>query len=56
VAGRQFAFAAGETLHTENSHKFTVARFAALAGAAGWRIERQWASEAPAFGVVLLRA
>ncbi|WP_293907179.1 ergothioneine biosynthesis protein EgtB [Phenylobacterium sp.] len=56
VAGRAFHFAAGETLHTENSHKFTLDGFARLAASAGWTLERQWASEAPAFGMVLLRA
>ena len=56
VAGRRFHFAAGETLHTENSHKFTLDGFAALAAAAGWRLERKWASAHPAFAVVLLRA
>ena len=35
VAGRSFAFAKGETIHTENSAKFTVARFAELAEKAG---------------------
>jgi dimethylhistidine N-methyltransferase len=56
VAGRRFHFAAGETLHTENSHKFTVEGFASLAQAAGWRLERRWVSAHPAFAVVLLRA
>lgn len=56
VAGRAFQFAAGETLHTENSCKFTVEGFARLAVSAGWRLEREWVSPAPAFAVVLLRA
>ncbi len=56
VAGRAFRFAAGETLHTENSHKFTLEGFAGLAASAGWQVEQQWASAAPAFGMVLLRA
>ena len=55
VASQAFRFAAGETIHTENSYKFTPARLADLAAAAGWRVERQWASEDPAFGIVLLR-
>jgi dimethylhistidine N-methyltransferase len=55
AAGRCFRFAAGETLHTENSYKFTVTGFARLAEAAGWRIERRWASAHPAFAVVMLR-
>jgi probable methyltransferase len=56
VAGQRFAFEMGETIHTENSHKFTPASFAALAARAGWSIEQQWLSDAPAFGVFLLRA
>src|SRR5262249_32612146 len=36
VAGRTVAFRSGETIHTENSYKYTPARFAALARRAGW--------------------
>ena len=57
VAGRRpSAFARGETIHTENSYKFTVARFAALAEKAGWTLEASWLSEEPAFAVVSLMA
>jgi len=56
VVGRPFHFRAGETLHTENSHKFTVQRFAALAAEAGWRLEESWVSPEPAFAEVLLRS
>jgi dimethylhistidine N-methyltransferase len=55
LAGRVFAFAAGETLHTENSYKFTLEGFAELAARAGWRLEREWVSATPAFAMVLLR-
>jgi dimethylhistidine N-methyltransferase len=56
IAGRVFAFAAGETLHTENSYKFTLEGFGELAAKAGWRLERKWVSATPAFAIVLLRA
>ncbi|MBI1197537.1 MAG: L-histidine N(alpha)-methyltransferase [Phenylobacterium sp.] len=56
AAGRSFHFAAGETLHTENSCKFTVERLAALADQAGWDLEQDWVSASPAFAIVLLRA
>ncbi|HEY9236979.1 MAG TPA: L-histidine N(alpha)-methyltransferase, partial [Phenylobacterium sp.] len=56
VAGRVFRFAAGETIHTENSYKFTVEGFGRLAAQAGWKLERAWESAAPSFAVVLLRA
>jgi dimethylhistidine N-methyltransferase len=55
VAGRCYDFAEGETIHTENSRKYTVRQFAALAARAGWRMERSWQSTNPAYGVVLLR-
>ena len=56
VAGRTVRFAAGETLHTENSCKFTVEGFARLAAKAGWTLEASWLSENPAFAVVSLIA
>ena len=56
VAGRNFTFAKGETIHTENSAKFTVERFAGLAEKAGWTLEASWLSEEPAFAVVSLIA
>ena len=55
VAGATFTFKTGETLHTENSHKFTVKRLGDLARAAGWTLEREWVSAHPAFAIVLLR-
>ncbi len=57
VAGRPFAFRAGETLHTENSAKTTVEVFSARAAEAGWATMREWRSPQPfAFALVLLRA
>ncbi|MBS0360484.1 MAG: ergothioneine biosynthesis protein EgtB [Proteobacteria bacterium] len=56
VAGRTFRFAAGETIHTENSCKFTVDGFANLAAGAGWTLEARWVSPDPAFAVVSLMA
>lgn len=54
IAGRQFQFEPGETVHTENSYKYDVERFVRLATAAGWRVERHWVSPEPAFAVFLL--
>jgi dimethylhistidine N-methyltransferase len=36
VAGKTFEFRAGETIHTENSYKFTIKSFGALVRGAGW--------------------
>jgi len=55
VAGRSFRFAAGETIHTENSCKYSLPEFARLAATAGWRAERSWTDEGGLFGVVWLR-
>jgi len=55
VGGRSFHFAAGESLHTENSHKFTVEGFRALADSSGWRLARSWVSPAPEFAIFLLK-
>jgi len=56
VAGRRFNFAAGDTLHTENSYKFTVESLERLAQRAGWRPGRRWISADPGFALLLLQA
>ncbi|MGN6365363.1 ergothioneine biosynthesis protein EgtB [Asticcacaulis taihuensis] len=56
AAGHTFAFKAGERFHTENSHKFTPASLTRLAADSGWKIERQWISPAPEFGIFSLGA
>jgi dimethylhistidine N-methyltransferase len=55
AVGHAFAFKAGESLHTENSHKFTGASLAALAQLASWSVAREWLSAAPQFAVYVLR-
>ena len=55
VLGRTFAFGAGERIHTENSHKYTVAEFQALAESAGWRPVKAWTDMAKLFSLHLLR-
>ena len=55
VGDRRFPIREGETIHTENSYKFTETGFAALAERAGWRIGDAWISADPAFAVFLLQ-
>jgi dimethylhistidine N-methyltransferase len=55
IGADRFAFVKSETIHTENSHKYTMERFAALAASGGWTVERIWESESPEYAVVLLR-
>lgn len=53
VAGRRYDFAKGETIHTENSHKYTVESFGEMARAAGFRQERVWTDPQGRFSVHL---
>jgi dimethylhistidine N-methyltransferase len=55
VAGRSFTFAKGETIHTENSYKYTVDSFRALAGEAGWRPVATWTDANDYFAVHALK-
>jgi len=55
AAGRTFSLVRGETIHTENSYKYTEEGFADLAMRAGWRVAGRWTSPAPAFAVFLLK-
>ncbi|MCB1669629.1 MAG: L-histidine N(alpha)-methyltransferase [Gammaproteobacteria bacterium] len=47
-------FNQGESIHTENSYKYTPEEFTALAGNAGWRISREWMADKNLFSVFLL--
>ena len=42
AAGRSFEFEEGESVHTENSYKYTVEGFRALARRAGWAPQAVW--------------
>ncbi len=55
VLGRDFAFAAGERIHTENSHKYSVDEFQALAHSAGWTPVQSWTDADRLFSLHLLR-
>jgi dimethylhistidine N-methyltransferase len=54
VAGRHFAFAEGESIHTENSHKYTLDGFAELAARGGWLTRERWVDDGELFSVHLL--
>ncbi|HMN71059.1 MAG TPA: L-histidine N(alpha)-methyltransferase [Rhodoblastus sp.] len=56
VAGRAFSFAAGETIHTENSHKYGLDDFDDLARGAGWRPLETFVDDDSLFSVRLLEA
>ncbi|RAI02133.1 L-histidine N(alpha)-methyltransferase [Acuticoccus sediminis] len=54
VGDRTAEFAAGETIHTESSRKFTRRSLEALCGSAGWRIADFLSDDAEMFGVAVL--
>ena len=56
VSGRAFAFKSGESIHTENSHKFTVGSFGELAQSSGWSVEKHWLSTGGEFAIFSLSA
>jgi len=47
---------AGETIHTENSHKFTIDGFCRMADLAGWRSAARWVDNGHLFSLHLLEA
>ncbi len=54
IGMRDFTFAKGESLHTENSHKFTRAAIEQLAMATGWGVDAFWTDEKSHFAVSVL--
>ncbi len=56
VLGRPFRFRAGEAIHTENSYKYRVDEFAALAAGHGFAAERTWVDPARLFSLLYLAA
>lgn len=56
AAGQRFHFAAGERLHTECSHKYSLEGIADMAAQSGWRLARHWLSPAPQVGMFVLES
>lgn len=56
VAGRRIVFEPEETIHTENSYKYTLERFTDLAQATGFNCEKIWTDPKNRFAVALLEA
>jgi len=55
VEDKVFELSAGETIHTENSYKYTIEEFAELASAAGFHQQQVWTDESSLFSVQLLK-
>lgn len=56
VDGRGFAMAAGETIHTENSHKYGDRDARLLLAAGGWTVTQAWTDDAGLFALYLAEA
>jgi L-histidine Nalpha-methyltransferase len=56
VSGRRFAFRSGETIHTENSHKYGHRDSRLMLRAAGWGVAREWTDPEERFSILLAEA
>ena len=56
VGDYRFSFYRGESIHTENSYKYSVEEFSALASYAGFKISKVWTDQRRWFGVFGLTA
>lgn len=54
VAGVRVDFADGESIHTENSYKYSIESFLAIARSSGWCSRAIWTDEAEMFSLHLL--
>jgi len=56
MLGTSFSFRPGETIHTENSYKYSIDRFAALARGSAWKVRESWTDAKSMFSVHALIA
>jgi len=56
VAGQPFTMRAGETIHTENSHKYGLRDSRLLLRAAGWGVCKEWIDPDDQFVLILAKA
>ncbi|MGH6679037.1 MAG: L-histidine N(alpha)-methyltransferase, partial [Bradyrhizobium sp.] len=56
LLGTSFSFRLGESIHTENSYKYSFDRFGALARGSGWKVCESWTDDARMFSVHALVA
>ena len=54
VDGQKFLMRVGESIHTENSHKYTFERIGKMAERSGWKVQQIFTDERDDFGVVFL--
>ncbi|WP_296720594.1 L-histidine N(alpha)-methyltransferase [Erythrobacter sp.] len=56
VSGQRFGMTAGESIHTENSHKFTRRTSNTLLAAGGWEPRARWTDSEERFSLLLAEA
>jgi dimethylhistidine N-methyltransferase len=56
VEGIEFAMRAGQTIHTENSHKYGPAEARLLLTAGNWTVIEEWTTAGDGFALLLARA
>ena len=56
IGDQSFAFAEGETIHTDTSYKMEAEAFLALTAQAGWRSERSWLDPEGLYALHLLKS
>src|SRR5262249_11063711 len=54
IGGETIEFRSGETIHTENSYKYTTKSFGAVARGSGWAVHTVWTDAAKYFAVYAL--
>jgi dimethylhistidine N-methyltransferase len=56
IAGHRFGFEPGESIHTENSYKYSADGFGALAAQAGFSVHKTWTDRRGLFALHALRS
>jgi dimethylhistidine N-methyltransferase len=51
ILGNSFSFRPGESIHTENSYKYSLERFTELARSSGWTVRESWTDAQKMFSV-----
>jgi dimethylhistidine N-methyltransferase len=54
IGDKEFSFRKGETLHTENSHKYSIERFKQLIEPTSWRLNHVWTDDKGWYAACLL--
>jgi len=56
IGSQRFRFKPGETIHTENSHKYGLRDSRLLLRAAGWGVAKEWTDPDEQFALLLAQA